>query len=38
MRDGLVIAEQEPAYLNQGTIIVTRVRITHAGRRALVVA
>ena len=37
MRDGLVIAEREPAYLNQGTIIVTRMRITDAERRALVV-
>jgi hypothetical protein len=37
MRDGLVIAEREPAYLNRGTIVVTRVRITDAGRRALVV-
>ena len=36
MRDGLVIAEREPAYLNRGAIVVTRVRITDAGRRALV--
>jgi hypothetical protein len=37
MRDGLVIAEREPACLNQGTIVVTRMRITDAGRRALVI-
>ena len=37
MRDGLVIAEREPAYLNQAANVVTRVRITDAGRRALVV-
>jgi hypothetical protein len=37
MRAGLVIAERERAYLNQGTIVVTRVRITDAGRRAIVV-
>jgi hypothetical protein len=35
VRDGLVIAEREPAYLSQRTIIVTRVRITEAGRRAI---
>jgi len=36
MRDGLVIAEREPAYLSRRAIVVTRVRITDAGRRALV--
>jgi hypothetical protein len=36
MRDGLVIAEREPAYVNRRAILVTRVRITDAGRRALV--
>ena len=36
IRDGLIIAEREPAYLNRRTIVVTRVRITEAGRRALV--
>jgi hypothetical protein len=35
MRDGLVMAEREPAYLNRRAIVVTRVRITDAGRRAL---
>jgi len=37
MRDGLVIAEREPACLNRGTIVVTHMRITDAGRRAIVV-
>jgi hypothetical protein len=37
MRDGLVIGERERAYLNGGTIVVTRMRITDAGRQALVV-
>jgi DNA-binding PadR family transcriptional regulator len=36
MRDGLVIAEREPAHVNRRAIVVTRVRITDAGRRALV--
>ena len=27
MRDGLVIAEREPAYVNRRAIVVTRVRI-----------
>jgi hypothetical protein len=36
LRDGLIIADREPAYLSQGAIVVTRVRITEAGRRALV--
>jgi hypothetical protein len=36
LRDGLVIAEREPAFLSRGAaIVVTRVRITDAGRRAL---
>jgi hypothetical protein len=35
VRDGLVIAEREPAYLSRRAIVVTRVRITDAGRRAL---
>jgi hypothetical protein len=35
MRDGLIIAEREPAYLSRSAIVVTRVRITDAGRRAL---
>ena len=29
------VAERERAYLNQGTIVVTRVRITDAGRKVL---
>jgi hypothetical protein len=36
MRDGLIRAEREPTYLNRGAIVVTRVRITDAGRRAVV--
>jgi hypothetical protein len=36
LRDGLIIAEREPAYLNRRAIVVTRVRITDVGRRALV--
>jgi hypothetical protein len=36
LRDGLIIAEREPAFLTGGAaIVVTRVRITDAGRRAL---
>jgi hypothetical protein len=35
VRDGLVIAEREPAYLNRRAIIVTCLRITDAGRKAL---
>jgi hypothetical protein len=36
LRDGLIIAEREPAYLSEGeAIVVIRVRITEAGRRAL---
>jgi hypothetical protein len=36
LRDGLIVAEQEPAYLRGGeAIVVTRLRITDAGRRAL---
>jgi hypothetical protein len=35
LRDGLVIAEREPAYLSRSAIVVTRIRITDAGRRAL---
>jgi hypothetical protein len=35
VRDGLVIAEREPAYLSRWAIVVTRVRITEAGRRAI---
>jgi hypothetical protein len=36
LRDGLIIAEREPAFLSGGkAIVVTRVRITDAGRRAL---
>ncbi len=34
--DGLIIAEREPAYLSRRVIVVTRMRITEAGRRALV--
>jgi hypothetical protein len=36
LRDGLIIADREPAYLSRGAIVVTRVRISDAGRRALV--
>jgi len=36
LRDGLIIADREPAFLSRGAIVVTRVRITDAGRRALV--
>ena len=36
LHDGLIIADREPAYLSRGAIVVTRVRITDAGRRALV--
>ena len=36
LRDKLIIAEWEPAYLRRGeAIVVTRVRITEAGRRAV---
>jgi hypothetical protein len=36
LRDGLIIAEREPAFLSGGkAIVVTRVRITDAGRQAL---
>jgi hypothetical protein len=35
VRDGLVIAEREPSYLSRRAIVVTRVRITEAGRRAI---
>ena len=31
-RGGLIIAEREPAYLNRSAIVITRVRITDAGR------
>ena len=34
--DGLIVAEREPAYLRRRAIVVTRMRITEAGRRALV--
>jgi hypothetical protein len=35
VRDGLIIAEREPAHLRRRTIVVTRMRITNAGRQAL---
>ena len=36
LRNGLIIAEREPAFLSRGeSIVVTRVRITDAGRRAV---
>ena len=36
LREGLILAEREPAYLSGGkAIVVTRVRITDAGRQAL---
>jgi hypothetical protein len=35
VRYGLVIAEREPAYLDRRAIIVTCLRITEAGRKAL---
>jgi len=35
VHDGLVIAEREPAYLSRRAIVVTRVRITEAGQRAV---
>jgi hypothetical protein len=36
LRDRLIIAEREPAFLSRGAaIVVTRMRITRAGHRAL---
>jgi hypothetical protein len=35
VRDGLVIAEREREYLSRCATVVTRVRITEAGRRAI---
>jgi hypothetical protein len=36
LRNGLIIAEREPAFLSRGySIVVTRLRIADAGRRAV---
>jgi hypothetical protein len=35
VRDGLIAAQREPAFLTRRAIVVTRMRITDAGRKAL---